>query len=171
MCKFITNSYKKTQKLGEKLALLLYSGHSGSDEPSGSMRQAKEIKDRKSAVVFGLQGDLGGGKTTFLQGFAKGLGIKEKILSPTFVIIKKFKIKNLPAQAGKHFKNFYHIDCYRINNAKDIEDLGFGDIILNPENIVVVEWPERIKKRLPKSAITIKFKFVEQNKREIVINF
>lgn len=167
--KYLTKSYKQTQKLGEKLAIRLYSGHSGSEKPSGSMRQVKEIKDRKSAVVFGLQGNLGGGKTTFLQGFAKGLGIKEKILSPTFVIIKKFKIKNLPAQVDKHFKNFYHIDCYRINNVKDIEDLGFRDIILNPENIVAIEWPERIKKRLPKSAITIKFKFVEQNQREIII--
>ena len=135
------------------------------------MRQAKKVQNRKSAVILGLQGDLGGGKTTFLQGFAKGLGIKEKILSPTFVLMKRFKIKNLPAQAGKHFKNFYHIDCYRINNAKNIDELGFGDIILNPKNIMVIEWAEKIKKILPKSTIIIKFNFIDKNKREIVINF
>ena len=159
--KIITNSASQTQKLGEKLALRLY------------LRQVKEIKNRKSAVVLGLEGDLGGGKTTFLQGFAKGLGVKEKILSPTFVIIKKFQIPN------SRFSNFYHIDCYRINKAQDIGELGFGDIVLDPKNIVAIEWPEKIKKKLFKPTIVIKFDFihpersrrVDKNKREVVINF
>lgn len=140
---YLTKNFKETQKLGKKLA--------------------KKIKSGKGAAVLGLQGDLGGGKTTFLQGLAKGLGIKEKILSPTFVIMKRFKI-NI-----KHFKNFYHIDCYRLNSPKDIEELGIKDIILNPKNIVAIEWSERIKKILPKSAIIIKFVFIDKNKREIVI--
>ncbi|MDD2697135.1 MAG: tRNA (adenosine(37)-N6)-threonylcarbamoyltransferase complex ATPase subunit type 1 TsaE, partial [Candidatus Pacebacteria bacterium] len=67
----------------------------------------------KSAVVLGLIGDLGGGKTTFLQGFAKGLGVKERITSPTFVILKSFEIKD------RKFKNFYHIDCYRIQKPEE----------------------------------------------------
>lgn len=146
--KITTNSVKETQELGEKLA-----------------KETLKQNLKETALVLALQGNLGGGKTTFLQGFAKGLGIKEKILSPTFVLIKRFKIKN------KHFKNFYHIDCYRINNIKDIEELGLGDIILNPENIVAVEWSERIKNRLPKSTIMIKFDFIDKNKRRIVINF
>lgn len=151
--KIITNSAKETQELGKILA--------------------KEILKQdlnKTALVLALQGDLGGGKTTFLQGFAKGLGIKEKILSPTFVLIKRFKMNK------KYFKNFYHVDCYRISGAKDIEELGFKDIILNPENIVVVEWSERIKKVLPKPTIIIKFDFMGKNlpagrhgKRKIII--
>ncbi len=146
--KIITNNAKKTQELGKVLV--------------------KEILKQdlnKTALVLALQGDLGGGKTTFLQGFAKGLGIKEKILSPTFVLMKRLKI-NI-----KNFKNFYHIDCYRINNVKDLKELGFYDIILNPENIVAIEWSEKIKKKLPKSTIIIKFDFIDKNKREIVINF
>ena len=118
-------------------------------------------------MVLGLEGDLGGGKTTFLQGFAKGLGIKEKITSPTFVILKRFQFNNL---AIKQFNNFYHIDCYRIKNAKEILELGFKNIILNPQNIVAVEWSKRIKKELPKSTIIIKFDFVGKNKREIVVS-
>lgn len=158
---YLTKSYKQTQRLGEKLALRL------------CLRQAKEVKAEESAAVLGLQGNLGGGKTTFLQGFAKGLGIKEKILSPTFVIIKRFKIRN------RHFKNFYHMDCYRINNIKDIETLGLGDIISNPENIVAIEWPEKIKKILPKSIIAVKFDFIysernqrlEKDKRKVIVDF
>lgn len=148
MHKFITNSYKQTQKLGEKLAKDIFK---------------KGLN--KTALVLALQGNLGGGKTTFLQGFAKGIGIKEKILSPTFVIVKRFKINM------GNFKNFYHIDCYRINNAKEILELDFKNTILSPENIVAIEWSEKIKKRLPKSAITVKFTFVDENKREIVIDF
>lgn len=126
---------------------------------------AKEIKKHgsaRTAVVLGLSGNLGGGKTTFLQGFARGLGIKEKVLSPTFVILKKFK---LPAASG--FKYFYHIDCYRIKNHKDIVQLGFREIVFGPKNIVAVEWPERIKKVLPQKAVSINFKFIDKNKREI----
>ena len=72
-----TNSSKETQVLGEKLA-----------------KKILEAGLQKSAVVLGLRGNLGGGKTTFMQGFAKGLGINEKILSPTYVIQKRFVIKH-----------------------------------------------------------------------------
>ena len=139
MYKVITTSYKQTRKLGEAFA-----------------KEIKKYGHGKTAVVLGLSGNLGGGKTTFLQGFAKGLGIKEKVLSPTFVIMKKFK-------------NFYHIDCYRLKNEKDILELGFEKIIAEPKNIVAVEWPERIKKVLPKNAISINFEFIDKNKREITI--
>lgn len=108
------------------------------------------------ALVLGLEGDLGGGKTTFLQGFAKGLGIKEKILSPTFIIMRRFN-------------NFYHFDCYRIQKAKDILDLGFKEIINNPQNIVAIEWADRIKKILPKNVLFLKFGFVGKTSRKITI--
>jgi len=146
--KYITNSYKQTQKLGAVLA-----------------EDILKKNTNKGAMVLGLEGDLGGGKTTFLQGFANGLGIKEKVLSPTFLIIKRFEIKN------KRFKNFYHIDCYRIDSIKDIEELGLKEIFLNPSNIVAVEWSEKIKKILPKSTIIIKFDFIGKNKRGVVISF
>ena len=115
----------------------------------------------KTAIVLGLQGNLGGGKTTFLQGFARGLGIKDKILSPTFVILKRFQVP------GFRFNDFYHIDCYRLKDEKDILELGFKDIIKDARNIVAIEWPEKIKKALPKDVIFIKFKFIGENKREI----
>jgi len=144
MYKFITNNYKQTQKLGKEMAKNILGKEAG-----------------KHALFLGLKGDLGGGKTTFLQGFAEGLGIKEKITSPTFVIMKRFKIN----KSG--FEKFYHIDCYRIKNEKDILYLGLKNIILDPKNILAVEWPEKIKKIIPKSATVIKFKWLDKNKREI----
>lgn len=144
--KYLTKSSAQTKKLAEIFA--------------------KEVLKRtqsKRAQVIGLEGDLGGGKTTFLQGFAKGLGIKEKILSPSFVILKRFKIKD------SRFKNFYHIDCYRIKKLKEILDFGFKEIISNPKNIVAIEWADRIKKVIPKGAIWVSFAFVSRNKRKTVI--
>lgn len=131
-----TNSPAETKKLGKKLA--------------------KEISKtkQKEAVVLVLNGDLGSGKTTFLQGFAKGLSIKEKITSPTFIILKRFK-------------NFYHFDCYRINKPEEILELGFKEIISNSENIIAIEWPERIQKLLPKNIIKINFRFIAPTTRKI----
>ena len=129
----ITNSAKETKRLGYMMA--------------------KRFPKNKS--VLALKGNLGSGKTTFLQGFAKGLGVKEKILSPTFVLFKHFKGKN---------RDFYHFDCYRVKG-KDLNSLGFKDIISNPRNIVAVEWP---RTKLPK-AVVIEFQFLDKNKRRIII--
>ena len=107
-------------------------------------------------MVFGLVGNLGAGKTTFIQAFAKGLGIKAKVTSPSFVLMK-------------NYKNFYHIDCYRIKNHKDILALDFKEIISNPKNIIMIEWAEKIRKILPKDAIWIKFKIINKNQRKIEI--
>ncbi len=125
-------------------------------------RQILRQKPGASAVVLILQGDLGAGKTTFLQGFARGLGIKEKILSPTFIVMKRFKIQD------SRFKNFYHMDCYRLQKPKEILDLDFKEIISNPENIVAIEWPERISKVMSKNTILINFKHLKLNQREII---
>lgn len=137
--KYKTKSFKETQKLGVDFVIQL---------------RSEQAKKKNAATVITLQGDLGSGKTTFLQGFAKGLGIKEKILSPTFVIQKRFG-------------NFYHIDCYRLKNYKDILELGWEKIIKNPKNIVAIEWPEKIKKLLPRNTILLKFKFIDEQTREI----
>jgi tRNA threonylcarbamoyladenosine biosynthesis protein TsaE len=133
---FLTNSYKETQKL------------------------AKDIAKNLDFNVIGLRGDLGGGKTTFTQGFAQALGVKDKILSPTFVILKKFK---------KTKGYLYHIDCYRLNNGKELLELGFDDIIKDKDNIVVLEWADLVDDILPKETIFIDFEFINENKRKIWI--
>lgn len=123
---------------------------------------------RKKAVIFGLKGDLGGGKTTFLQGFARGLKIKSKILSPTFVLMKRFEIP-FPKKQQK-YGDFYHIDCYRTNSSKEISDLGFQEIISEPKNIIAIEWAEKISEILPENTIWIKFIVIDKNTRKILFN-
>jgi len=122
---------------------------------------AKEIlkykNNKKQALVFGFVGNLGAGKTTFIQSFAKGLGIKNRLTSPTFVLMK-------------NYGHLYHIDCYRVKDYKDILALDFAEIVTDAKNIVVIEWAEKIRKILPKDTVWIKFKILPQNRRKIEIN-
>jgi len=155
-----TNSVKKTREIAAKFAEQILRSRLGGSQ--GSSMQSGQ-KPGNTAVVLGLRGELGSGKTTFLQGFAEGLGIKEKILSPTFILMKRFKIYDL------RFKNFYHIDCYRLKNEKDSRHLGFKEIVSNPENIVAIEWPERIRSLLPRNKILIKFDHINKTTRKLTI--
>lgn len=154
MKKHITKNTFQTRKAGGDFARKIIK--------SNALRLDSE-KIRGKAVVLGLKGDLGGGKTAFLQGFAKGLGIKEKILSPTFVVMRKFKIPEAK------FITFYHLDCYRIQSPKEILDLGFSKILSEPKSIIAVEWAERIKKILPKNTLWLEFDFINKNTRKITI--
>ncbi|MEK7452934.1 MAG: tRNA (adenosine(37)-N6)-threonylcarbamoyltransferase complex ATPase subunit type 1 TsaE [Patescibacteria group bacterium] len=121
----------------------------------------------KLAVVIALEGVLGAGKTTFTQGFAEGLGLKDDVRSPTFVILKEYHMEL--SDKNLRFKNFYHIDCYRLKDEKDIKDIGLSEILKNPENIILIEWAGNIKKALPKNCIKIKFYYISENKRKISI--
>lgn len=128
-----------------------------------------EKKSERGALVLALYGDLGSGKTTFAQNFAEALGVKEKIKSPTFIIFRKSKIENKKwREIG--FENFYHFDVYRIHNEKEILSLGWEEIISSPENIVLVEWADKIENILPKNCVKINFKHMAGDKREINIS-
>lgn len=140
---FVTNNAQETQELARKLANI--------------------VLKMPGPVVLSLDGELGGGKTTFLQGFAQELGVAENITSPTFVIFNHYQISN------PNFMGFYHFDCYRLQGPQDLLDLDAEQILKNPQNIVAIEWAERIKDLLPENTIYLEFVFVEENKREIKI--
>lgn len=152
--KYLTKNSFQTKKLGEMIGKKI------------SLTSPFSPKSSEGLVI-GLEGDLGGGKTTFLQGFSRGLGIKEKILSPTFIIMRKFKIQN----PNSKFKFFHHIDCYRMKKPKGILDLGFKEITSDPKNIVAIEWSNRVQKILPKYSLIIKFELAGKNKRKISLKY
>jgi len=122
---------------------------------------SKKILKNKKPIIIALKGEIGGGKTTFVKGLARGLGIKEEVNSPTFVIFKIYKSIH---------GNLYHFDCYRIKKPKEILRLGFKDIISDKNNIIVIEWSENIEKIIPKNSIILNFEFIDKNKRRIVLN-
>ena len=124
----------------------------------------KKGNNIKHALVIALEGDLGAGKTFFTKALAKSFGIKKRVISPTFVLMKRYGISKKP------FKNFYHIDCYRIKKPAELKALGWKEISGNPENIIVIEWAEKIKKILPKKIIKIKFEHINPKQRKLVIH-
>jgi tRNA threonylcarbamoyladenosine biosynthesis protein TsaE len=147
--KIISKSANETKNIAKKIADLL-----------------RKEKFSSKATVIGLQGELGGGKTTFVQGLISSFGVKEKILSPTFVIMKNFEVKG----KTQYFKKIYHFDVYRIGDEKEMDIIGFKEIINNPDNLVLVEWSNLIKKTMPKDSILINFEFKDENTRNIMIS-
>ncbi len=141
----ITKSAKETRKFAAKFA-----------------KNVSKAKYEK-AVVIGLIGELGAGKTVFAKGFAKGLGVEEIVVSPTFVLERIYSLKN------KDFKLFIHIDAYRIEKTIELADLGFRDLATDSHNIILIEWADRVKKIFPKNHIEIKFEHISNNKRKITI--
>jgi tRNA threonylcarbamoyladenosine biosynthesis protein TsaE len=113
------------------------------------------------ALVVGLYGDLGSGKTTFTQSVAKIFGIEEDITSPTFVIEKIYDIKHAK------FTNLVHIDAYRLESAKELAVLDWERTVGDPKNIIFIEWPEKVLKILPENHAKIYFKFITDSEREI----
>jgi tRNA threonylcarbamoyladenosine biosynthesis protein TsaE len=153
----------------------------------------KIAKSLKPGNVLALSGDLGSGKTVFVKGLAKGLGIKSIITSPTFVFIKeysirkiqnhrlpkpgtggqaKFKISNLGSGLGRdgQISKLVHVDCYRVKNEKDAEAIGLIEYLNQKNNIIAIEWPDKIKSILPKNIVKVNFESLGGNVRKITIN-
>lgn len=108
--------------------------------------------------TFALTGDLGAGKTSFTQGLAKGLGVKNSVISPTFVLERIYR--------GRH--PLHHFDMYRIE-ADDIDSIGLLDTL--GEAIVVVEWAEKLKATLPDDTIWVTIKPLGENHREFSFDY
>ncbi|MFA5932922.1 MAG: tRNA (adenosine(37)-N6)-threonylcarbamoyltransferase complex ATPase subunit type 1 TsaE [Microgenomates group bacterium] len=140
MKKYITNSAESTQKLASDLAQKFQNG-----------------------AIITLTGPLGAGKTTFVQGFAKALGIKSKILSPTFVLMREYVIPN------KVDARLYHLDLYRLEGMQQINNLGLTDLFVNPKNIFLIEWADKIT-NLPKNKIIkIELEYLTEDSRQITL--
>jgi len=137
------------------------------NSPGETKRQAFEFaRSLKGGEVVALYGDLGAGKTTFTQGLAEALGIKQRLVSPTFVLYKKYRLEQSP-QNKADLQILNHIDCYRLGEPANLTAFDTEEIFNDPTAVTVIEWPERIGKLLPKEAIKIKFVALDENKRQI----
>jgi tRNA threonylcarbamoyladenosine biosynthesis protein TsaE len=142
----ITNNSQETRQLGIEFTDFIL----------------KIKKDIPKAILLCLYGDLGSGKTTLVQGIAEKLGLKGRIISPTFIILKRYNIS-----LSELF--LYHLDLYRLNNLAEIEILGLNEILDDKDSIMIVEWAEKMSQILPKQRIDIKFNIITENRRSISI--
>ena len=126
----------------------------------------KIAADLKGGDVVLLYGELGAGKTTLTRGIALGLGIKSNIVSPTFTLMQIYKMKNEKIK----MKNFVHIDTYRLENEKQLIEIGAEDYIGDPETVCVIEWPEKVGGLLEGKRVKKIFFEVEGGGRMVKIN-
>ena len=117
----------------------------------------------EKAVVVALNGDLGSAKTTFSQFVGEALGVREGINSPTFLIEKIYELFEKP------WKHLIHIDTYRLDKPEELLHLGWKEIISRPDNLILIEWADKVKEILPDDTVQINFKFLDENVREIEI--
>ncbi len=138
--KFVSNSVKDTEDIGVKLASNL-----------------------KPGDIIVLTGELGAGKTVFSRGIAKGLNVKSRVISPTFVLVRKHRGK-----LNNEKVNLYHIDLYRLETGSDIKSLGLEDIFEDIKGIFLIEWGK--KHDALKANYQVEIEILHDDKRRITIN-
>jgi len=130
---------------------------------------AKKIANQlKGGEVIGFTGNLGAGKTTFIQFLAKALGVKQVVNSPTFNIIKIYPINPIPLKKVGVW-SLIHIDAYRLNSAEELKALGVEEFVDNPKTITVIEWMDKVKEVLPKNMMVIKISLKKNKERVFII--
>ncbi|MBI4155858.1 MAG: tRNA (adenosine(37)-N6)-threonylcarbamoyltransferase complex ATPase subunit type 1 TsaE [Candidatus Zambryskibacteria bacterium] len=165
MSKHLSRSLEETQKIAENFVknLLLSLGAGG--EATTSPSESENSKAR--ATVVGLYGELGAGKTTFTQVVSLALGVSEKVLSPTFVIMKIYNIVKV-GDISPTFNHLIHIDAYRMDSSDELLHLGWKEIISNPKNLILIEWPEKVADIMPEH-IKVNLAHISKDSREIEI--
>lgn len=126
----------------------------------------------KGGEIIALTGDLGSGKTTFVQGLASGLGLHQDIVSPTFIIMREYPIEFQNPKSKIQIERLYHVDLYRLdeNIPLEIKKIGLTDVWGSENTITVVEWADKARDVIPESAIWINIKKVGEEERKFVIS-
>lgn len=120
-------------------------------------------KTIEPGAVVALFGDLGSGKTTFTKGLARGLGVLERVTSPTFVLMREY---DLP----KHNNALlHHLDLYRLGSSDDLKTLNLAELVTGENNIYIIEWAEKASQEELKNAIKIYFEVKGDTERKITI--
>lgn len=111
------------------------------------------------ATIVALHGDLGAGKTTFVQALGKALGVSEQITSPTFTIMKGYETTD------GEFEHLIHMDAYRIDDSAELGPLRFSEILATPKTLFCIEWAEKIKEALPAGVINVSLSVLDETTR------
>lgn len=133
------------------------------DLSKGFLQNLEGLANVNEATVVTLTGDLGAGKTTFVQMLARNLGVKEVVQSPTFTIFKIYETEN------DFFKTLVHMDAYRIDDVSELRPLNFFEILKSPNTLFCIEWAERIKEAIPAEAVSLTFEYQSGEERLVSI--
>ncbi|KND46868.1 MAG: tRNA threonylcarbamoyl adenosine modification protein YjeE [Parcubacteria bacterium C7867-004] len=115
-----------------------------------------------AATLVTFSGELGAGKTTFVQAIARFLGVLDPVTSPTFVLAKTYLLPE-----GNSFERLVHLDAYRLTEENGLATTGFQDLITDPSNLILLEWPEMVKDELPQADVAISLEVRTDGTRHI----
>ncbi len=138
---YISKSPKQTEKIGSILA-----------------------SQMKGGEVICFYGELGAGKTTFVQGFMNYFLPEKRIISPTFIIVRHYSTRH------QQIKNIYHVDLYRITREDEISALGLSEWLNKPDSLALIEWADKMGNFLPEKRIDIKFEIKSEKERIIKLH-
>lgn len=124
-----------------------------------------QTKAANQATVISLSGDLGVGKTTFVQFLAKALGVTEVVTSPTFTIMKGYELP-----LNQSFEHLIHMDAYRIDDLAELTPLRFVELLAMPKTLFCIEWAEKISAALPADVIKIQINHIKEDERQVSIS-
>ncbi len=131
----------------------------------GFLKKLSKGAAADKAVLVGLSGDLGSGKTAFTKCVATILGVDDTVTSPTFVLEKRY---NIPVRGGRQrFARLIHIDAYRLNKGEEMNALDWEATLGDKQNLIFLEWPEQVSSALPKNMINLNFEYVDDGVRSI----
>lgn len=132
------------------------------------IREARRRRASNRATIITFSGDLGAGKTTLIQEIARQLGVMDTLQSPTFVIYKRYTISS-NQNYGHNWSFLIHGDMYRLESVEEIEKLGWNELTTDPNNLICIEWPEKITGAIPETALCVTIKHLGGEKRSIEI--
>lgn len=110
--------------------------------------------------VVCLSGDMGAGKTVFARGIGEGWGAKHALTSPTYTLVHEHRRDD--------GQRLYHLDCYRLENAEDVDSIGFDDV-LDSDGVVLIEWAERIMGAVPEQHLWVELRVIEATRRNLLL--
>ncbi|MEA3399072.1 MAG: tRNA (adenosine(37)-N6)-threonylcarbamoyltransferase complex ATPase subunit type 1 TsaE [Patescibacteria group bacterium] len=128
--------------------------------PEITRKILNQISKKEKATVVAFSGDLGTGKTTLIQSISNQLGIKDDLNSPTFVLIKFYGIEG-------DYNKLIHVDAYRLESSKELIKLNWNELLKSSNNLILIEWPEKVPEAIPEDAIWVKLEHVNEEIRKI----
>jgi len=127
---------------------------------------ARIAKTLRGGDVVALHGELGAGKTTFVRALARAFGIRVRVTSPTFILMRCYRVSRNP----RGIRRLCHVDAYRIRRASELHSIGIGEYLNSPDTVTLVEWADRVKSIVPRHSSRIRFRYGKNtDERTIVV--
>jgi tRNA threonylcarbamoyladenosine biosynthesis protein TsaE len=135
-------------------------------EKETTLVAARIAKTLRGGDVIALEGELGAGKTTFVRGLARAFGIRARVTSPTFLLMRCYSLPRAKVRRG--IRHLCHVDAYRVRGASALQEIGIAEHLASPDTVTLIEWAERVEKLLPANAIRVHIRYGKKSSERAI---